>query len=768
MSRLRQFAANPHKFRTVAGRLLGGSRKRRLAKELCKLEPDAIAGKMRTGAAPAAHLRRREIPAFYFRPHEIPGIIAATPADERAKIIKAADAHLAGFFAFRGSDPVSFANKIDWNYSDGVDPDWRRDLNRLDWLAGMLMAAHHSGDGKYASRAGGILREWQRSNPPGSEPWHDTFETAQRINTLSWILFLGRELDGFGDDALTTVAALLYANARWTQGTIEYKTPNNHLLVEAVRLAQFGILFPEFAETRRHLERWLGLAGREVKRQVSADGVHMEGSIFYHRIVLEALLELVALAGINGVELPEIIPERCKLMLRFLRAVRRPGGGFPQFGDGAASDVFLRYNLVAAGKKLLGVGTAGGASNARTLWFLRGKLPRKSDKEAPKRTGIWREGGYAVLFRRQGDGGSHLVFDCGPFGMAAAPGHGHADCLNLELWLDGLPLIVDSGTYTFADESWRNAFRGTRAHNTIVVDGEDQTPVSGIFDTGRHARCQIHHAVMGERLRLADASHDGYARLRGGVVHRRTVIGLGVDGWLVIDGLSGKGHHGAELLWHFHPSISAELRGEGATLKHGGAAVLEMLWQSTAAMEAEVLRGDEDPPLGWVSFEAGVKQAAGVLRLAGGVVPPAQVVTLLSRAANHHKAPRMEAQQVAGGTAITCELAGAQYTVLFSVGKGLRFSGWFCDAKVAVVRRAEGELSFLLAGGKGLEYHGQTLISLSRETSGLSCDFEGSVLNISGDCPLPLRTGMGGFDAARINGEETTIVKENGILVIGK
>ena len=85
-----------------------------------------------------------------------------------------------------------------------------------------------------------------------------------------------------------------------------------------------------------------------------------------------------------------------------------------------------------------------------------------------------------------------------------------------------------------------------------------------------------------------------------------------------------------------------------------------------------------------------------------------------------------------------------------------------------MVRRAEGELSFLLAGGKGLEYHGQTLISLSRETSGLSCDFEGSVLNISGDCPLPLRTGMGGFDAARINGEETTIVKENGILVIGK
>ena len=768
MSRLRLFFANPYKFRTLAGRLLGAARRRHVAKELLGLDPGSLADPARISTDPAAHFRRREKPFFYFKPDEIPGIVAATPPGERDKVLASADAYMAGSFSFRGSEPVNFADEIDWNHSDGVDSDWRRDLNRLDWLALMLMAAHYSGDGEYASRAAKILSDWQRSNPPGSEPWRDTFETSQRINTLSWILFLGRETDASADDALNSAAVLLYAHARWTQRTIEYKTPNNHLLVEAVRLAQAGILYPEFAEARRKREHWLGLVGREVERQVSADGVHMEGSIFYHSIVLEALLELVALARLNDVELPEIIPERCRLMLRFLRAVRRPGGGFPQLGDGAAGDVFLRYNLIAAGKKLLDVGSAGGACNARTIWFLRGKLPRTSDKKSPQRTGIWRHGGYAVLSRRQGDGGSHLVFDCGPFGMPAAPGHGHADCLSLELWLDGLPLIVDSGTYTYSDERLRNAFRGTRAHNTIVVDGEDQTPVSGIFDAGRHARCRIHHAVLDGRLRLVDASHDGYRRLRGGVIHRRAVIGLGGDGWLVVDRLSGKGRHGAELLWHLHPALSLELCGDEAIARHGHQPALDIRWHADVRLEASIHHGEEDPPLGWVSFDAGVKQAADVLCLSSDFTPPAQILTLLSRAASPSRLERFESRQAGGGTAITCELAGALYTVLLSQRGALRFAGWYSDAAVAAVRQADGELSFLLAGGKGLEYHGQTMISLPRVSSGLSCELEGGTLNITGDCHLPLRTGLEGFDAVRINGEAATIARKDGISVIGK
>src|SRR6185503_18896024 len=83
--------------------------------------------------------------------------------------------------------------------------------------------------------------------------------------------------------------------------------------------------------------------------------------------------------------------------------------------------------------------------------------------------------GYCVM--RDGWGASDpvLMFDCGPLGHGAA-GHGHADALSVQLHAAGYPFLVDSGTFSYnLDYAWRNVFRSTRAHNTVVVDGESQS-----------------------------------------------------------------------------------------------------------------------------------------------------------------------------------------------------------------------------------------------------------------------------------------------------
>ena len=59
------------------------------------------------------------------------------------------------------------------------------------------------------------------------------------------------------------------------------------------------------------------------------------------------------------------------------------------------------------------------------------------------------------------------------------------------------------------------------------------------------------------------------------------------------------------------------------------------------------------------------------------------------------------------------------------------------------------------------------MISLPRETSGLSCDIEGGVLNISGDCPLPLRTGLEGVERAVVNGSDAVVERgEKGLKIV--
>ncbi len=72
----------------------------------------------------------------------------------------------------------------------------------------------------------------------------------------------------------------------------------------------------------------------------------------------------------------------------------------------------------------------------------------------------------------------------GPLGDG---GHGHYDQLSVEAAAAGRPLVVDPGRYTYdADDpaGWRHWFKGTAAHNTVCVDGLDQTP----YRPGKPAR----------------------------------------------------------------------------------------------------------------------------------------------------------------------------------------------------------------------------------------------------------------------------------------
>jgi hypothetical protein len=69
----------------------------------------------------------------------------------------------------------------------------------------------------------------------------------------------------------------------------------------------------------------------------------------------------------------------------------------------------------------------------------------------------------------------HLVLDCGPLGEG---NHGHFDCLSFELAAHGRSLVVDPGRYTYSEAgevNWRVHFRSTAAHNTVCVDGRNQT-----------------------------------------------------------------------------------------------------------------------------------------------------------------------------------------------------------------------------------------------------------------------------------------------------
>lgn len=763
MSRFRRFLANPYKTRAIASRFLGGMRRWVAAKRLERIRPEALQQHLGLNADPAVHFRSRTQPNFFFDAERIHAIVAAIPEEAKEWTIRDAQQVLARTFTFRGLAPVTFTDEINWQFAGGNDVDWNADLNRLDWVVTTLLAAHYTNEAKFAEYASAVLAHWWRSNPPGSVPWRDPFEVAQRGNTLSWILFLGTPLPAFSDEAIRTVLCALLASGRWTEATLEYHIPNNHLLIEAVRLTQLGLLFPEFPQSQRWLCRGLRLVGREVARQVFPDGVHAERSVFYQRIVLEALLEVIALAERNGLTLPDIIHERSRKMLLFLHDVLRPDGEFPLLGDGFRCDILLRYNLLAAGAQLVGIESKDRQPDERTLWLLNGRWPSPPAATKLPSANLWAEGGYAVLGRAEPEGHSYLIFDFGEFGMAAAPGHGHADCLSLELCVYGRPFLVDPGTYSCCrGEHWRNAFRSTRAHNTVLVDGRDQTPLREVYGAGRFAHPSLRAAILGDWLRLIDASHDGYTRLRGKVIHRRSIIEMPHDGWLVIDFLTGKGCHDVKVLWHFHPAVSTFLTDLSFHAQDESGTGLEVVWSASAPLQPWIYRGQEKPPLGWVSIEAGRREPADVLVLGANLLLPAWIVTLLAPFKELSRQPRLHSLLCSDGVAITCKVEGVTTTAFLTLdaARGANFDRWSTDAAIAVIREAPGEKAFLLAGGRLIEKDGEEHLHLPAATKGVAVTATAEQLYIQGDTQFPVHILCGPIRQAFVNGREAKVLRQ--------
>jgi hypothetical protein len=150
-----------------------------------------------------------------------------------------------------------------------------------------------------------------------------------------------------------------------------------------------------------------------------------------------------------------------------------------------------------------------------------------------------------------------LVVDAGPQGFGNA-GHGHADALSVQLVVQGHTALIDPGTCCYPVEiAERNAFRGTAAHNTLEVDGLDQSEPGGSFAWRTRPRIRAERWVEGRGGALLVASHDGYARLAEPVTHRRWVASLGGGLYLIRDVVTGQGAHTLRLHWHLGPDFRA-------------------------------------------------------------------------------------------------------------------------------------------------------------------------------------------------------------------
>jgi len=625
-------------------------------------------------------------------------------------------------------DPVSgytwtqrFWAAYDLVNSRSSDPKIVHELNRHQHIPRLAKAYFLTGDERYSREAVEQLDSWIDQNPPGlGVNWQSSLEIAIRSISWMWAVFFLLPSAAFDETAGRRILASLFRQLDHVHRYPSvYSSPNTHLLGEATALFIAGLIFPELPRALKWRQFGAATLIQEMAAQVSTEGVYREASTYYHCYAADFYLQSMALARSNGFHFPGWMWERLRRMFEFVQHVSRPDGSIPLIGDDDGGRALALncgdYSSYRDGLSSAAVifesaefKFAAGGFAEETAWLLGEKAVETFDaleKRPPRMLGaFYPETGCCIQRSDSDPDASHLVFDCGGLGMLTG-GHGHADALAVTLFSRGQELLIDPGTSVYnCAPHWRNFFRSTRAHNTVVVDGLDQSEPAGTFSWSRKAGARVVAYRILPGMDYIEAEHDGYSRLRHSVIHGRRLLFVRPNYWILLDELQGRGVHRFDFLYHFAPGAQIvvfgdEGRGDVDCRIACGEAALDLHMYATAPVRAEASCSQLDPIQGWMSRRYGDRRPSPVLTVTLHAPAPAAMMTFLApeRGAALSASARMTAH---GGNVVAASFTDHEYvdTCVFSPDGGeTRLAEYSMQGEVFWLRTQCGMLKRLTA-----------------------------------------------------------------------
>ena len=546
--------------------------------------------------------------------------------------------------------PLSFGKQLDYRDASQVgDCKYLWEPNRHLHLVTLAQAYALSGQPRYAEALREHLDSWFVACPfrMGAN-WSSALEAALRL--INWSaawhlvggvgspLFSGEKGKAFRERWLVSV----YQHAEFGSGHLSlHSSANNHLVGEGAGLYMAGVTWPHWERAQAWRARGREILEREALLQNAPDGVNREQAVSYQQWELDLLLIPLLAARANGEDFSAPYLARIEAMLVYVASIMDAGGNMPMFGDADDGFVvrldarggFCRYrSLLATGAILFGRGDLKAKAarlDDKSRWLF-GATADAAFDAVDTSTAIlpirreFPDGGYYVLgsdFETPAE--VRIVADAGPLGYREIAAHGHADALSFTVSVSGLEFLVDPGTYAYhTDSQWREYFRGTAAHNTLRIDGLDQSQQGGHFMWLRKANAHATRWASDAHADTLEAWHDGYRALADPVTHRRRFVFEKPTRRLAItDVLEMQGEHDVELFFHCHEAAEVRANGLRVTVTRGGHRMTMWL---PARGEVMLLSGSTHPIAGWMSRAFDRKTPAPVViwrgRLSGNAV----------------------------------------------------------------------------------------------------------------------------------------------------
>lgn len=590
------------------------------------------------------------------------------------------------------------------------------ELNRHQFLPTLAKAYRLTGERKYAEAAADMLTSWIAQNPfRVGVNWASGLEVAVRSLSWAWTYALLGDVDALDAETRRVVLGSLEQHGRYIEEHLSrYFSPYNHLVGELTALFVLGAMFRALKRAPDWERRGWQTLARILPEQFYEDGGSVEQSTSYHHFTLGFYVQAYLVRRASGGQIPEAVVRRLERAFEFALCLTRPDGALPMIGDAdearsvelGQSSIWDHRPHLAVGAVLFGRGDmkqVAGPFPDEGVWLLGLDGPKVYDaleaREPAAASRLLLHSGYAVMRTDWSPGAHYLNFDFGPLAAGvserdvASAAHGHADALSIEVSAHGRPLLVDPGFLTYnGDPAWHRYFRETGAHNTVVVDERAQAEFRGRLRWSCAPRTELRRWVASQTVDVVEASHDGYRRLPEPVTHRRMVLFVKPDYWLVRDELIGTGRHQIDRYFHFAPGTAARNAGVASVEARGadgpGLAVVAV---EPDLVTLDVLDGGRGPEDGWVAIGYDKRTRAPVIRWRTTAALPLVLHTLLvpfGDAPGEVGVDVRPREPGLGARALVVTIGGRRDVLLIS-GEGAAAAGagdWTTDARVACVR----------------------------------------------------------------------------------
>ena len=490
--------------------------------------------------------------------------------------------------------------------------------NRFAFVYALVRAYAITQDEKYPQAFWQLIQDWAEHNPPNTGAnWKDGQEIALRLMAWTFGFYAFVNSPSTTPEHISQFTQLVAAQAERIHANIGYaiSTRSNHTISEAFGLWMVGLLFPELKDTEKYLALGKRLLEEEAKKQIFPDGSYAMYSLNYHRFILHLYLYAIQLGELNHFPLSTQLKTSISKSITFLSHLINPATGhMPVYGSNDGALVLPLNNCDFTDyRPLLQLGsvvTTGepifepGNWDEDVYWLCGDQLTAKSAKNAKKNLRLsalselggktFPNGGVYILRNAN----SRAILRCTNFTSRPS----HADQLHMDLWMGDDNIAVDAGTYLYSGEGiWRNGLARTSAHNTVTVDGKDQMTMVSRFTWTNWAKGN----VLKQTENLWQGEHNGYSPVH----HKRSVMALEGDRWLVIDDLEADQPHHYTLHWLLN-DVPFTQNKNSLHLKYEASTYKIQTGLTIGDGTFSVVRADVNSTYGWRSQYYGLKDPA--------------------------------------------------------------------------------------------------------------------------------------------------------------